>query len=134
MNEQELERLAGKLGVEAAESLAPERIAARVLARLEDPPVLELPPRRRVVPWALGLAAAALLVLTFRMVLPELRSAGPARGQQTVLHELDQLNADQLEQILETMPATGNGVAPESAPLETLDSIKLERLLRSLEG
>ncbi len=36
MTEQELERLAAKLGARPAEAIDPDRIAERVLARLEE--------------------------------------------------------------------------------------------------
>ncbi len=133
MTPEELERLAAGLGREAGEGVDSERVATRVLARLEEQKVVLLASRRRLVRWIGGVAAAALLLLAVGLALAP--AAGPDRaGTETVLHELDQLDAEQLEELLEIMPVTASALPPESSPLSELDTIKLERLLRSLEG
>jgi hypothetical protein len=133
MTDLELERLAAQLGEKPAEALDAERVAARVLARLEQEPVVSLNPAGRAIRWVGALAAAAALILAVRLaVAPD--ASEPSGSQVTVLQELDQLGADQLEEILQSMPVTVSALPLETVPLQELDSIRLERLLRSLEG
>jgi hypothetical protein len=135
MNQEELERLGARLGIEVADRVDPERVAPRVLARLHEARAPALSRGQRGLRRIAAMAAVAVLGVVLWLV------AKPASGPVdrvvtpgTVLQELDELNADQLEALLETMPITASVMPPEAAPLEGLDTIKLERLLRSLEG
>lgn len=134
MNETELERLAASLGEKAARTLNPERIAERVIARLDEPRVIALR-RAPLVRWLGGLAAAAMVVVAVGLALrPATRVSDPRASQSTVLQELDGLGVDQLEQLLQAMPATSSVIPQESVPLQELDTLSLKRLLRTLEG
>lgn len=137
MTEQELEQVAAGLGARPADAIDTDRIAARVLARLEEDPILAMPRSRGVVRWLAGLAAAAALLFLAGRFL-----GGPGRfpveqtaTHATVLPELDRLSVDQLEELLQAMPVVNASTLPiEKMPLQELDTMNLERLLRSLEG
>lgn len=134
MNETEMERLAAGLGERAARTLDPERIAERVIARLNEPRVIAFR-RAPLVRWLGGLAAAAMVVVAVGLALrPATRVSGQSASRSTVLQELDGLGVDQLEQLLQAMPATSSVVPQESVPLRELDTLSLKRLLRTLEG
>ena len=134
MTEDELVRTAARLGTAQAETLDPARVAERVLARLASEPAEVRPLPRRVAPWFVGLAAAAALLVVLRLTVLSTSPTSPSAW--SVLHELDDLGTGELEEILETIPVPTAALspAPEAAPLSELDSIHLERLLRSLEG
>ena len=134
MTEAELVRTAARLGTAQAETLDPARVAERVLARLASEPAEVRPLPRRVAPWFVGLAAAAALLVVLRLTVLSTSPTSPSA--RSVLHELDDLGTGELEEILETIPVPTAALfpAPEAAPLSELDSIHLERLLRSLEG
>ena len=139
MTEQELERTTERLGEAQVRSLDAERIADRVLARLAAEPAGEVRPlHRRVTPWLIGLAAAALVLVALRLTVlaPADSSGRPTALTTTVLQELDGLGTRELEEILEAIPAPAGDIGPnpESVPWSELDSSSLERLLRSLEG
>ncbi len=134
MNQTELERLAARLGEREAGTLDPEQIAERVMARLETPQVHEIS-RRPVVRWTLGLAAAAMLMVALGLALsPDDRAANQSAMTGTVLQELDGLGVDQLEQLLQSLPASSSTLEQESGPSPELDTLSLKRLLRTLEG
>jgi hypothetical protein len=134
MNETELERTAARLGEQAARTLDAERIAERVMARLEGPQVIGIS-RRPVVRWVLGLAAAAMLMVAVGLALsPENRPVNQSAMTGTVLPELDGLGVDQLEQLLQSWPASSSTLEQESGPSPELDTLSLKRLLRTLEG
>jgi len=137
MTEDELVRTAARLGTAQAETLDPARVAERVLARLASEPAEVRPLPRRVAPWFVGLAAAAALLVVLRLTVLSTSPTSPTSpSARSVLHELDDLGTGELEEILETIPVPTAALspAPEAAPLSELDSIHLERLLRSLEG
>jgi hypothetical protein len=134
MNENELERLAARLGDSAAKTLDAEKIAERVLARLDEPEILAFR-RAPVIRWIGGLAAAAMVIVALGLALtPGTRSPDRSAVQSSVLQELDGLGEDQLEQLLQTMPATSSTLPEEPVPLRELDTLSLKRLLRTLEG
>jgi hypothetical protein len=140
MTEDELSRTAATLGDRVVQSLDEQRLARAVLARLAEEPSDTGPATPRVRRgWLLGLAAAAAMLLVARLTLT--RSAGSIAGPEapvptlTVLHELDDLSAAELEVLLETLPPpAGAAVHPDPASFDDLDAKGLERLLRSLEG
>lgn len=135
MNDSELERLAATLGERAARTLDPERIAERVTARLDEARVIAFPRRAPLITWLGGLAAAAMVIVAVGLALrPVARGSNPGASPSTVLQELDGLGEDQLEQLLQMMPATSSTLQQESVPLQELDTLSLKRLLRTLEG
>ena len=133
MNETELERLAASLGARAARRLDPEQIADRVIARLDEPRVIAFR-RAPLVRWLGGLAAAAMVVVAVSLALRPATPVADQGGVSSVLQELDGLGVDQLEQLLQAMPATSAVIPQESMPLQELDTLSLKRLLRTLEG
>ena len=134
MNDTELERLAARLGQRAAGDLDPEKIAERVIARLDEPPVIAIH-RVPMIRRAAGLALAAMLLIALGLAFrPSSRPVDQSAMTGTVLQELDGLGADELEQLLQTMPVTSSTVPDETVPLQELDTLSLKRLLRALEG
>lgn len=90
--------------------------------------------RRNARRWLVGLAAAAAVLLVGRLTVTRLIESTSTTSL-TVLHELDELNAVELESLLESLPpATAVTGHPEPGSLDELDPTSLERLLRSLEG
>ena len=140
MTEDELARTAARLGDRVVQSLDEQRLARAVLARLAEEPSDSSPttPRlRRGLLVALAAAAAILLVVRLTVTSPSAPATGPesAGPSLTVLHELDDLSAAELEVLLETLPPpAGAAVHPDPASFDDLDAKGLERLLRSLEG
>jgi len=134
MTEEELLQSAAKLGEDAVSGLDEQRVARAVLERLASEPVAT--PRRvgSTVRWLAGVAAvAAAVLLLVKPPTPPPGAASPA--SLSVLHELDDLSASELQLLLESMPASAAAPAhPDPAPLDELDTKSLERLLRSLEG
>ena len=136
MTEDQLLQAAAKLGEDAVRTLNGQRVARVVLERLATEPS---EPARRIRPivvrWFLGVAAAAAAILLF-MRLPSTASllSSPS-SPVTVLHELDDLTASELQLLLESLPPAADAAAhPEGASFDELDAKSLERLLRSLEG
>ncbi len=134
--EWELVQAASALGRAAASRIDPNRVAARVLHRLTEAPRRSSGFAVRPARWALALAAAAAIVLAFRIAgshSPVRVAPSPARPG--ILHELDELTASELEAIFDAIPpAAANETHVESAPFGELDTNDLERVLRSLEG
>lgn len=99
-------------------------IAGRVPAR----------PRRVVVRWAVGLAAAAALLLVVGS--SELTvTAVPSLNTAALLPELRDLTETELETVLQEIPAGTTSLSlPLGAGMSDLDEAELERVLRSLEG
>jgi len=139
MTDAELERAAATLGNKVVQRLDERRVARAVLARLATEPVVAAaasPLRRN---WVLLLAAAAGVALVLRLSLTRPPAATEGRADTvptlTVLHELDDLDAAELEVLLETLPPpAGTAAHPDPASFDDLDAKGLERLLRSLEG
>lgn len=139
MTEDELVRTAATLGDKVVEQLDEQRLARAVLARLTAEPSVTVPPRRLRRGWLVGLAAAAAILLVVRLTVapPPTSAVGPEEAVPTltVLHELDDLSAAELEVLLETLPPpAGAAVHPDAGSFDELDAKGLERLLRSLEG
>ncbi|HTL06569.1 MAG TPA: hypothetical protein VL241_12540 [Gemmatimonadales bacterium] len=134
MTEEELLQSAAKLGEDAVSGLDEQRVARTVLERLASEPVAA--PRRvgSTVRWLAGVAAVAAAVLL--MVKPPTTPTSPSPlSPPSVLHELDDLSASELQLLLESMPASAAAPAhPDPGSLDELDTKNLERLLRSLEG
>ena len=138
MTEEELLRVAARLGEHAVEHIDDAKLAKAVLARLATEPVIAARPLHRRL-WVLGLATAAMVLLVAKLSLPGAGKAADAAEASsptiTVLHELDDLTVPELESVLESLPPPAAVTShPESPSLDGLDSKSLEQLLRSLEG
>lgn len=132
----ELERLAGRLGAQAADRLDVERMAAAVVARLRAERVAGRGRRRWIKP--AGLRAAALVVLMIGAGLV-VRARFPAHRPPAgdyVREELQDLSTDQLQEVLGSLDRTLNDAAVEPADedLNDLTTQQLQALLQSLEG
>jgi hypothetical protein len=132
--EVELERLAQRLGVRAAERLDVERTAAAVVARL-------CTERARQRPWwsqPAWLRAAAVIVLMagVGLVVRVRFMTAPAPVGQYVREDLQDLSADQLREVLGSLDETLNDVTiqPPSDDFSDLTTEQLQALLQSLEG
>ncbi len=131
---------AARLGDAAARRVDPEHISAAVLSQLARD--------RRSTRWIrggwlTGLAAAAAVVLLVwggeprHRPGPETAQVAPSGTQElrVPLAELENLDAAQLESVLEGLDAPlGSQAAPDAPHLGDLDDSQLERVLRSLEG
>ena len=135
MSEEELLQAAGKLGEDAVRGLDEQRVARAVLERLATEPVAA--PRRvgSTVRWLAGVAAVAAAILLMVKSPTTPPSSPSSLSSPSVLHELDDLSASELQLLLESMPASAVAPAhPDPSSLDQLDTKSLERLLRSLEG
>jgi hypothetical protein len=137
--EWELVRAGASLGAVAGPGVDTGRVAQAVLRRLREAPIPQpIPGIRRVGRWALGVAAAAAIVFTVLLARPH-RTApataltAPVAG--SMLEELDELTAPELESVLESFsPAVEALPHLERSPIGDLKPQELERVLRSLEG
>lgn len=136
-DDRDLRDAARRLGARAAERLDVDGAAARVVARLQD--------ERRAASRILGLPArawriaAAIVVIAGAGAMWRARSRGAADVAVTIApptSELDQLSADQLQELLPAVDAPDEGDAPTTVTgaLQSLSADELERLLGSLEG
>jgi hypothetical protein len=132
----EMVSAASRLGRDRLPALDTDRIASEVRRRLTAEPSRR--PAARIW-WLGGLAAAALAVFALRSaVTPVSEFPGPGVPpvpvMVSVLHELDELDEQQLEAVLHSLPpATGELDHVDRAPLSDLDAADLERMLRSME-
>ena len=131
MNEQELERLAQRLGNDAAERLDVEATARAVIERLREP----AEEKKRVTwirPEWLRVAAALAILLGAGVVLQEI--GGRVMPSHYVLEDLSDLSAAELTVILSSLDRTLDGDSTEAPlDLERLSPTQLQALLRSLE-
>jgi hypothetical protein len=135
-----LVQTAARLGGPAARRLDPGRISVAVLGQLA---AARRGARWRRGGWLAGLAAAAVLVLmvwggSHRRGATTGTPESPAANAQALhvpLAELENLDASELEAVLEGLDAPlGSQAAPDAPHLGDLNDDQLERVLRSLEG
>lgn len=126
---------ARRLGEGRVPPIHVERVAQLVSRRLAEPVVRPL--GRRSVLWIAGLASAASVVLVLARPRPPVTSSdGPviASAPPSVLHELDDLSASELEEVLQTLPTSTEAMPHgEVVPLGDLSAGDLEQVLRSME-
>lgn len=138
MTDDELEKLAQRLGARAAERLDVEATAQAVVDRLradraKGEPVGIWLPRQ----W-LRIAAALVIVvgggaLALRLTGPH-GTTGPSVA--TAGADLDGLSTEQLNQVLRAVeqPSGQNVVSAQDVSLDDLNTVELRALLESLEG
>ena len=138
MTDDELEKLAQRLGARAADRLDVEAAAQAVLDRLraeraKGEPVGIWLPRQ----W-LRIAAALVIVvgggaLALRITRTHGTTAAPIT---TAGADLDGLSTEQLNQVLHAVeqPAGQNVVSAQDVSLDDLNTVELRALLESLEG
>jgi len=109
------------------------KVAAAVIHRLVREPAPPAGRWGRPAGWLVGLGAAAVLALAVLLSRGEPAPVAPEPAL-TVLHELDDLSAAELEAVLETIPPTADeALHVEAAPLGELSVPDLERMLRAME-
>jgi hypothetical protein len=130
----ELERLAGRLGVGAAERLDVEHTAAAVVARLRA----EGRARRFrwVQPAWLRAAALVALMVGAGLVVRSRLLPHRATADHYVREELQDLSTDQLRAVLGSLDQTLNDstIEPADDDFGDLTTEQLRTLLQSLEG
>ena len=136
LQDEELRRLAGRLGSEAADRLNVDRLASAVIAHLQSDTRPGRPaPRWWSQPGWLR-AAAAILLLAGGGIL--LRRETHVRHQaHYVADDLQDLSADQLREVLGALDQTlaePSAIEPSENDLDGLTTEQLEQLLQSLEG
>ena len=125
-----------RLGVQAAEKLDVERIAARVVERLREAPVAATRPAWLQPAWLRIAAAVVVLVGGGGLVWRQFGNPAAPHGAHFVTDDLTDLSADQLRDVLNTLDETlnlGSTTLPDG-DLEDLDAQQLQAVLRSLEG
>lgn len=138
MTDEELERLAQRLGARAAERLDVEATAQAVVKRLRA----ERAESERVGVWLprpwLRIAAVLVIAvgggaLALRIMRTPVTTEAPVA---TAGADLDSLSTDQLNQVLHAVgqPAGQNAVSAQDVSLDDLNTVELRALLESLEG
>ena len=137
MNEDaKLHDAARRLGVQAAEQLNVERVAARVVERLRDQPVGATRPAWMQPAWLRIAAAVVVLVGGGGLVWRQFGNPAAPHAAHFVTDDLTDLSADQLRDVLNTLDETlnlGSTTLPDG-DLDDLDAQQLQAVLRSLEG
>jgi len=119
--------------------LAADRIAGRVRGRLaeaalEGSGVTRLVPRSEWRRWAIGLAAAAVLVVATGLGLRG-RGGSTEAASSELFAELEDLTPGELELVIKDYPASLDAAMPlGAAGLSDLSAAELERLLSLWEG
>lgn len=126
-------RLGAAIGVDVVAGLDLDRIATRIMSdpARREPALRARPVLLRRASWLAVTAAAAALVMAV------LRSSPGPVVEPTVtaimLPELERLSADELESVLEILPA-GDGWPVPGTGLGDLTDDELERVIGTLEG
>jgi hypothetical protein len=130
----ELERLAGGLGMKAAERLDVERTAAAVVERLRADRMARRP--WYVQPTWLRAAALIVLMVGAGLVVRGHLFPGRTPSGHYVREELQDLSADQLREVLGSLDQTLNDatIEPADDDFSDLTTEQLQALLQSLEG
>lgn len=136
LQDEELRRLAGRLGSKAADRLNVDRLASAVVAHLQADTRPGRPaPRWWSQPGWLRAAAAILLIAGGGILL---RQATRVTHQaHYVADDLQDLSADQLREVLGALDQTlaePPAIEPSENDLDGLTTEQLEQLLQSLEG
>ena len=139
MTDEELEKLAQRLGARAAERLDVEATAQAVVDRLRAERAAEGGRRGIWLPrqWLRIAAALVIVVGGGALALRMTRTHGTTRAPAaTAGADLDGLSTDQLNQVLSAVeqPAGQNVVSAPDVSLDDLNTVELRALLESLEG
>ena len=131
----QLQELARKLGVRAAERLDVERIAQSVISQLRQPTHERPWLVWTQVAWVRAAAMVVLLVGIGFVMQPTTESVRTPWDEPPV-GAVQDLSADQLTRVLDELnqPVDVTVPAPEDAGLEDLSETQLRALLKSLEG
>ncbi len=137
LQDDELRRLAQRLGTSAAERLDVERTANGVVQRLRAEPS----EARSASPWwsqpGWLRAAAVVVVMVGAGVVLRGRNGQPLHPPHYVADDLRDLSTDQLREVLGTLDQTlsaPSSIEPSEDDVNDLTTEQLQRLLQSLEG
>lgn len=131
--DERLERLAGELGREAGDRVDPERVAARVLARLRSEPVWR--PWWRRVGLAPALAAGAVLAVAVGLGVGDREGRiGSEWGEAPLPIAFTELAAAELTEVLDSLDYEAPVSELVPAGLYELSVRELEALLEAMEG
>lgn len=136
LQDEELRRLAQRLGTSAAERLDLERTASGVLQGLRAQPVAVRPATTWRRPAWLRVAAVVVVMVGAGLVLRS-RNGQPSHPPHYVVEDLRDLSTEQLREVLGTLDQTLNeppAIDPSDDDLYDLTTDQLQRLLQSLEG
>ena len=134
MNDNEIEKIAGRLGNRAAARLDVERTASAVLSRLRAP--------RRIVyvhfsRTMLRLAAAAVLAVGAGLYGYRLFSGDSVAGTEAAsvqVPALQTLASNELEEVLDSLSRDTPASEAIAVGLQSLNNDQLTELLRQMEG
>ncbi len=112
-----------------------DAVARRVQLRLTNQRPVTSSTVRPVRKWVVGLAAAAALIVAVGSSALAPRQALSTPQVVSILPELGDLGADELEALFEEIPVANRIVPPPlGAGLSDLSDTELERLLAAMEG
>ena len=124
-------QLGATVGLDVAAGLDVDRVAALVMAdRVRRTPTPKALPLRRASWLVVTAAAAALMIAVLR---PSPEPVADSAVASLLLPELERLSADELEYVLDVLPATDGWSIP-GVGLGDLTAEELERVLGTLEG
>lgn len=133
MDERELERLAQRLGSQAADNLDVERVARSVVQRLRTEPAPVVWWRR--IPRLQAVAAAAVIVLTAGVLtVSRIVGDGSEIADLPSLAELQALTTDELEQVFDSLVIDAPVFEYTDYGLHDMNEGQLQELLQRLEG
>ena len=131
MNERDLEHLAGRLGRRDAQSVDPDRVAGRVVARLD---AAERRSPGRGWRWAVVGAAAVLVGAVGFGLRSDKTVEGPTGPASAItIATLDALSSEELDEVLDSLSVAAP-VSDQLAGLDDLDAGQLSELLARMEG
>jgi hypothetical protein len=133
MDERQLERLARRLGSQAADNLDVERVARSVVQRLRTEPAPVVWWRR--IPRLQAVAAAAVIVLTAGVVtVSQIVGDRNEIGDLPSLAELQALTTDELEEVFDSLVIDTPVFEYTDYGLHDMNEGQLQELLQRLEG
>ncbi|MCH7874425.1 MAG: hypothetical protein IH965_03900 [Gemmatimonadetes bacterium] len=131
VRDEDIERIAAGLGRETAEQVDVDRIAVGVVERLRARDGIERP--RRTFRW---LAIAAALALAAGVTFMSVRTRSVSEGAEQIAAAplLDQLLAEELAEVLDSLSLRAPVSEQLRNGLDDLDERQLEELLATMEG
>ena len=122
-------------GGDATPEIDLDAVARRVQLRLTNQRPVSSPAVRPVRRWVIGLAAAAALAVAVGASALSPRSTTSTPQVVSILPELGDLEADELEALFDVIPVANRiALPPLGAGLSDLSDNELERLLAAMEG
>ena len=132
MNETDLQRIAGRLGEQAAARLDVERTAAAVVSRLRSRPAMAWGSRSTI----LRLAAALALTVGAGLFAYRMTSAPTGQSAEATRTpvQLQALSSDELEEVLDSLSLEAPAHEQVAVGLNDLNDEQLKELLQKMEG